>query len=238
MNRADRRRRGERGPNPARVPPPPIAGRDYSPAVSTPRQWRRALLMLFVGLLLTALWIGLFDWSKQRSSAPNTPAPTVHSVETPLAVEMWHRAREQNRIAAAFNYQQEKAAAPVLALVHYLPFPLFLLLGAACYRGMQRRLGDAGSVACLRVATMAMVLCALGCTMFAWRIAYVPLADWIWEACGGQMMEYERTHSKNQGNRRTGGGLDFAYQIGQMGAFAVWVGGAYLYTHRNASRER
>ena len=49
MNRAERRRRGERRPNPLRVLPLPIAGRQIRQSGTTSRQWRGALLGVIAG---------------------------------------------------------------------------------------------------------------------------------------------------------------------------------------------
>ena len=219
MNRAERRRRGQRGPNPLRVPPPPIAGRAEWPPVATSLQWCGALLMVFAGLLLTALWIGLFNWSKQRPSVPRATIVSVQSAGTPSPVDV----AEKTAVNYRLKLEQHRWATRILGFLHHLPSPLFVFLGAVCFQGLERRFGDAG-IACTRVATVGMVLCSLGCMMITWRVAYVPLVDWIWEACGGEMVDYERPdRSAKLGGRRTGGNVNAAYSTGIYAAVAVWI---------------
>ncbi len=193
--------------------------------------------MLLVGVLLTACWISLFNWSKRTPSAPATAAVSVHGVQAPAALAPVLSAREA-RAANVIASERRHQAANALGLLHYLPFPLFALLGAACFDALHSRYREESSVACSRVAMAAMVLCGVGATMVAWRLAYVPLVDWIWEACGGQMVDYERNHSRKSRGRRTGGSLDGAYQFGITLAIAAWVLVAWLYSHQRRANKR
>ena len=164
--------------------------------------------MLLVGLLLTSLWMGLFNWSKQPTFVGLTSVASVPSVQSPGGSEVWEKMREERRRTYATEQKRYETAAQVLGFLHYLPLPVSVLLGAVCYDGMKRRFGHTGSVACSRVATTGIVLCSVGAMMFSWRLAYVPLIDWIWQASGGQMVDYERNYSEKLGSsRRTTGGV-------------------------------
>jgi hypothetical protein len=82
MNRADRRRLGERGPK--KLLPEPIQPRpERPPPLSTWCQWRRKLIVLFLGLLMLFLCIGVGYVSTSRSDAKSAPAVNVQLVATP-----------------------------------------------------------------------------------------------------------------------------------------------------------
>ncbi|UOD30059.1 hypothetical protein INH39_32720 [Massilia violaceinigra] len=187
--------------------------------------WRRALLMLLAGVLLTAVTLVLMnhrvDLRRALQGAPEmsveAPQASVQSVE----IAAYQRAFREER------YKRYREAVHDLGFWHVLPFPLIAFFVARdCYRRYKLQFERIHGTLTGNLARIGVFLVYLNILFLIWRFAYFPLVDWIWGALGNDIVAYEHSQGTRSMGRRRSSPYDTGQTMGLLlclGAWWAWV---------------
>lgn len=210
-SRADRRRRGERGPR-VLPPAPKIARPEPPPPVSAWCLWRRKLTVFLLGLLMLALFFGLmYAFSKHR------PDPASDFVSMLKGYQLFSGLNE-----GPLERLKLDVGAVILGFLHAVGLPACAI--AAYYLRPKRYdhwfEGEQGIGESLLGMAGTGLIC-LSCVLMMY-CTYVALVDWLWNGLGGHVVRHWSIPSARSAKRMSS--LASSYRSGQNFALVFMIG--------------